>query len=142
VTSSSSPFASEAAQRLGDVRAVDVRDEVHVQIGLPVRPQRFGHHHRTEIRAADADVDDVRDRLAGVALPRAAAQPLGERAHRAEHAIDVGHHIPAVDEDRSIASVAQRGVQHGPALGAVDLGAGKHLVAPALDVLLLRERDQ
>ena len=39
--------------------------------------QRLVGHHRPEVRAADADVDDVADPLAGVAGPVAAAHPLG-----------------------------------------------------------------
>ena len=56
--------------------------------------------------------------------------------------VDLGHHVLAVDEDRPVRAVAQRDVQHGAVLGAVDLLAGEHLVAPALDVGLLREREQ
>ena len=53
----------EVSHGLGEVRRVDVRDEVRAEVLLPVRAQRLGHHHRAEIRAADADVDDVGDRL-------------------------------------------------------------------------------
>ncbi len=49
-------------QRLGDVRAVDVGDEVDVQTGLAVGLERLGGHDRPEVGAADADVDDVGDR--------------------------------------------------------------------------------
>ena len=77
----------DALERLGDVRAVDVRHEVRSRMPrLPVRAQRLGDHHRAEVGAADADVDDVGDRLAGVALPRAAAHAVGELAHLREHA--------------------------------------------------------
>ena len=124
------------------MRAVDVRHEVRAQAVLPVRPQRLGHHHRTEVGAADADVDHVGDRLAGRALPRARAEPVGEPAHLREHRVDLRHHVDAVDEDRPVAAVAQRGVEHGPVLGAVDLVAGEHPVAPAGDVGLLGEREQ
>ena len=51
----------DGPQRLGEVRAVDVRDEVQPRTLAGVRRQRFGDHRRPEVRAADADVDDVGD---------------------------------------------------------------------------------
>ena len=41
-----------------------------------------------------------------------------------------------------VGAVAQGDVQHGAVLGGVDLLAGEHLVAPALDVLPAREVEQ
>jgi hypothetical protein len=62
--------SGSTAQHLGDVRAVDVRHEVDGQAGAEVRAQRLGDHDRPEVGAADADVDDVGDGLAGVRLSR------------------------------------------------------------------------
>ena len=45
-------------------------------LALAVVPQRLVGHDRPEVGAADADVDDVADALAGVALPRAAADAV------------------------------------------------------------------
>ena len=55
--------------------------------------QRLVGHHRAEVGAADADVDDVADRLAGVAGPRAAADALGEVGHPVEHLVDLGDDV-------------------------------------------------
>jgi hypothetical protein len=66
----------ERFQRLGDVGAVDVGDEMGVQALLRVGLERLGDHDRPEVGAADADVDEVGDRLAGVALPFAGADRL------------------------------------------------------------------
>ena len=41
--------------------------------------ERLVRHHRPEVGAADADVHDVADGLAGVALPLARPHPVGER---------------------------------------------------------------
>ena len=90
-----------------------------------------------EVRAADADVDDVGDRLAGVARPRAAADRLAELAHVREHRVHLRHHVLAVDEDRPVRAVAQRDVQDGAVLGGVDLLAAEHLLGPPLQVGLL-----
>jgi hypothetical protein len=40
------------------VRAVDVADEVGLDALDRVRHEGVGDHHRTEVGAADADVDD------------------------------------------------------------------------------------
>ena len=43
--------------------------------------QRLVGHARAEVGAADADVDDVADALAGVTGPRARSHPVGEVGH-------------------------------------------------------------
>ncbi len=45
------------------------------QVAVGVVAQRLVGHHRAEVGAADADVDDVADRLAGVAAPLARSGP-------------------------------------------------------------------
>ena len=76
-----------------DVGAVDVRDEVGAQSGVTERGERLGDHRRAEIAAADPDVDDVGDAVVG-------SDPIGERRHRVEHLVDVGHDVLAVGFDR------------------------------------------
>ena len=68
--------------------------------GIRVRLEGFVDHHRAEIRPADADVDDVRDLLAGDAAPLAGADPLGEGRHRVEHRLHVVVDILPVDDER------------------------------------------
>ena len=57
-------------QRLGQVGAVDVGDEVDIGAGL-VGLQGLGDHEGAEVGAADPDVDHIRDGFARVACPRA-----------------------------------------------------------------------
>ena len=104
--------------------------------------QRAVGHHRPEVGAADADVDDVGDRPPGRALPLAGADGVGERAHPVEHLVHLGDDVDAVDDERAFARHPQRHVQHGAVLGDVDLLAGEHRVAPLGDAGLLRERDE
>ena len=118
----------EIARRLGEVGAVDVGDEAERQVAIAVELERLVGHHRAEVGAADADVDDVADALAGVALPVAAADAVGEGRHLVEHGVHVGHDVLAVDDDRRAARRAQRDVQHGAVLGDVDLVAAEHRV--------------
>ncbi|MDT4868385.1 hypothetical protein FQZ97_1033450 [compost metagenome] len=57
-------------QRVGNVCAVDVRDIMRTW-AIVVRRKCDRCHDRTEIRAADTDIDDVGDLLAGRTLDRA-----------------------------------------------------------------------
>ena len=105
-------------------------------------PERLVGHDRPEIRTADADVDDVADPLAGGARPGAAAHAMREVRHPVEHGVHVGHHVPAVDQDRGVARGAQRHVQHGAFLRHVDLLAPEHRVDPGAQAGLHGEADQ
>ncbi|CCK16170.1 hypothetical protein BN136_2180 [Cronobacter universalis NCTC 9529] len=118
-------FRVHLFQHFGDVGAIDVGDKVHVEV-IFVRAQGFGHHERAEVRAADTDVHHVSDRLAGIAFPFAGDNGFGEFFHLLQHGVHFRHHIFAVHQDRRIAAVAQRDVQHGAVFGAVDLLAGEH----------------
>ncbi len=89
-------------------------------------PQCFVGHHRPQIGAADADVDDIADRLAGVPLPVAAADAVAEVGHLVEHGMHLRHHIHAVHHDGLRLRGAQGSVQDGALLGDVDLVAPKH----------------
>ncbi len=99
-------------------------------------------HLRAQIRAADADIDDVRDRLAGVAQPFAAAHCVGEGLDAIEHGVDVGVDVHAIDHVRRAARGAQGGVQHGAAFGVVDARAQEHRIAPRFDAALARQLHQ
>ena len=50
--------------------------------------QRLVGHHRPQVGAADADVHDVANPLAGVAFPLAAPNTFGEVRHPVEHFVD------------------------------------------------------
>ena len=81
----------EPGQGRGGVGRVDVADEPALEAVLAVRLERLVGHHRPEVGAADADVDDRADPLAGDAGPRAGADLVGEvvdpaRARRARRA--------------------------------------------------------
>ena len=116
----------EVANRLGEIRAVDVGDEAEGHGPLAIVLQRLIGHDRPEIRAADADIDDVADALSGMPFPAAAAQPVGEIRHLVENLMDVGNHVPAIDLDRSAARRAQRHMEHGAPLRDIDAVAAIH----------------
>ena len=118
----------EVGGLLREVGRVDVRDEPRLDAGVRVGLERLVDHHGAEVRAADADVDDVRHPLAGHARPLAAAHALGERGHPLEHGLHVGVDILPVDDERGLRAgrSAQRGVQDGAILGRVDVLAREH----------------
>ena len=119
----------QVAHRLVQIGAVDVGHEADRQVAVGEGAQRLVRHRRAEVGAADADVDDVLDALAGVAGPLARADPVGEGGHLVED----GVHARARRSRRRPRSTAsrgraQRGVQHRAVLGDVDLLAAEHRV--------------
>ena len=105
-------------------------------------PQSLVRHHRPQVGPADADIDDVADRLAGVALPLPIAHPGGEVGHLVEHGVDLGHDIFAVHDDGLPFGGAQGNVQDGPLLRDVDLLAPEHGIDASPQAGLLRQLQQ
>ena len=132
----------EAAQRVRDVGAVDVRNEMRVQLQRRIGRQRARGHRRPEVGAADADIDDVGHRLAERAADAALAHILGERQHFRALGCDVGRDVSPVDEDGLRCQVAQRGVKRRASFRRIDDLAAEHRVALGLDLGRLGERDQ
>ena len=133
-------FGADDEQRLGGVEVaggldqcsgVHVGDKAAAQIALAVVAQGLVGHDRAEVRAADADIDDVANALAAVAPPFAAAQCAGQRLHAIQHGMHFGDDILSVHEHLHLLRGAQCCVQRGALLGGVDGVAPEHRV-PAL----------
>ena len=120
----------QIVHRFGEIAAVDVRNESERAAAIAVKLQRLVGHHRPKIAAADADVDDVFNRLAGVAAPLVVAHPIRKVGHLIEHRMHLRHHVFAIDHNFFAPQRSQRHVQHGAAFGDVDFFAGKHGVDP------------
>ena len=88
--------------------------------------ERLVRHHRTEVRSADTDVDDIANALARMAFPRSAPHPIAEISHLVEHSMDRGHHILTVYDDGGSARGAQGDMQHGSFFRDIDLLAPEH----------------
>jgi hypothetical protein len=131
----------EPEDLLGDVVGVDVGDETGLDAGVRVGLERLVDHDRAEVGAADADVDDGLDALAGDAGPPAGADVVGEGVDAVERLAHVLHAVlVAVEYGAGVGGgLAQRGVEHGAVLGGVDVRAAHHEVAVALHVALARE---
>ena len=65
----SAAFRIQILENLGDMRAVDVGHEMETHADRVIGGQRFDGHGRAQIRAADADIDDVGDRIGPCAFP-------------------------------------------------------------------------
>ncbi len=122
----------EVRRLLRHVGRVDVRDEPRLDPGGRVGAQRLVHHDGAEVGTADADVDDVRDLLAGHTDPLPRPHAVGEGIHRVENRVHVGIDILTIDDERGglTCRAAQRRVQHRAVLRGVQVHAGKHLGEP------------
>ncbi len=87
--------------------------------------QRLRRHHDPEIRAADADVDDVGEARAGEAEDAPLVHSSDELAHPGELGAHLGHHVLPVRQHRPVRPVAQRHVHGGAAFGVVHGLAGE-----------------
>ena len=99
-------------------------------------------HHWAEVGAADADVDDVANALAGVPLPRAASHAVGKIGHPVEYGVDLRHHVLAVHDYRCTARGSQGHMQNGPVFRQVDLVSPEHGVDTFAQTGLLGEATQ
>ncbi len=74
-------FRIDQRQHRIQIVAIDVGDEMHAQARMGKCAQRAAHHLGPQIGAADADIDDIGDRLAAMAGPVAGAHPIGKAVH-------------------------------------------------------------
>ncbi len=132
----------EIVYRFDKIGAIHVGHEAEGHRAVAIVAQRFVGHHRAQVGAADADVDDVADALAGVALPCAAANAIGKICHLVEHGVDLRHHVLAVHANGFASRRAQRHMQNRPLLRDVDLLAVKHGFDARLQSGLLGQVDE
>src|ERR1700729_1465895 len=78
----------QVSHRFGKVGSINVGDKSKSNISLTVILERLIRHHRSKIRTADSDVDDIANSLTGVPLPRTAANAICKSGHLVEHSMD------------------------------------------------------
>ena len=116
----------EVARRLGEVGAIDVRDEAEGQVALAV--MRSASYAITGPRSEPPIpiLIDVADRACRYGPVHAPLRTRFEKcAIRSSTACTCRHDVLAVDEDRRVARRAQRDVQHGALFGDVDFLAAR-----------------
>ena len=102
-----------------EIGSVHVGDEAERHVALAVVAQRLVRHHRAEVGAADADVDDVANAPAAVTGPLAAAHALATNAAmRSSTACTSGTTFLPSTRMRSLRRRAQGDVQHRALLGS------------------------
>ena len=108
-----------------ELGAVDVGHAVKAHFLVPVGPECPCGHHGAQVRAADADVHDIREALAGMAADLLRLNALDEVLDAIEHFPHVRH---AVDFERDLVRHlgAQCRVQDRAVLGDVDFLAREH----------------
>jgi len=99
-------------------------------------------HRGSEVRTADADVDDVGHGLAQRAAKAALANVCGEREHFRAHRGDLGRDVLSIDENRLFGEIAQRGMQRRAFFGRIHDVAAKHRVALGFDLSRLGQGNQ
>ena len=92
---------------------------------IAIPPHRFRRHDDAEVRAADADVDHVRESRAGEAENPALVHPGHELAHLRQLRANLRHDVMAVGKHRAIGAIAQRHVHGCAAFRVVDPLAGE-----------------
>ena len=132
----------EVVGGFGEVGAVHIGDEAEGERAVGVVAQGLVSHHGTEVRAADADIDDVFDALAGVAFPFARADAVGKLRHPVKHGMHLWNDINAIDFNRCRAWSAEGCVEHGAVLGDVDLVTTEHGIDLAAQIGGVREIDE
>ena len=82
---------------LARVGGINVRDKAALQALLHVGLEGLVRHDGTQIRAADADVDDRLNGLTGDAHPLARTDAASESVNLVQHSMHVGDRVLAVD---------------------------------------------
>ncbi|MNV40346.1 hypothetical protein D3C71_1319480 [compost metagenome] len=116
----------QRGQRALHGRAIHVGDEMHAEARTTDRAQRVGHQARAQVRAADADADDIGD--AGL------FQRGDQRTHLRAHLRGRGKGVAGHRGTGKVA--AQRGVQRGAAFGQVDRFTAEQALEAAGDIAL------
>jgi hypothetical protein len=132
----------QIARRFDKIGAIDIGHEVERHGAVAVVLERLIRHHRPEIGAANADIDDVADALSGVSLPLAAADAVGKVGHLVEHGVNLGYDVLAVDDDGRASRCTQRDMQDRTIFGNVDFLAPEHRVDSLAQPGLLGELDE
>ena len=102
----------------------------------------ISYRSHLQVGTANADVDDGVNLLAGVALPLAAADLLGEFLDVLENVVDALDNALAVDLHLLVGGVAKSNVVDGAVFCEVDLLTSEHVIAELLETSLLGKLDE
>ena len=129
----------EVTDRFGKIGAINVGDKTESHGSIAVVLERLVGHDRTQVRAADADVNHIADALAGVSLPITTSHAVGKIRHPVEHGMDFRHHVLSVNDNGFVSRRAQSDVQDCALLGDVDFLAAEHGIDACSQARLFRQ---
>ena len=115
---------------------VNVGDEAALQAVLDVGLEGLIGRHGAKIGAANANVNDSTNRLAGDPLPLTRTHLSREGVNLVEHLMNIGNGVLAVNMQLVSAGATQRGMEDGAVLSNVDVLTGIHCVTTLGDVSL------
>ena len=118
----------EIACCLGKIGTVDIGNKAESQVALGVVAQGLVGHHWAQIGPADADIDHIADRFAGIAFPVSAAHAVREVSHLVQDGMDQRHDVYSIYENLLLFRSSQSDMQDCPLLGNVDLFPAKHRI--------------
>src|SRR5690242_16431712 len=90
----------EIAHGFYKVRAIDIGDEAEDHGAFAVKLESHVSHHRTKIGPADANVDDVANAFAGMALPFAPTHAIGKVRHLVQNGMDLWDYVFTIHDYR------------------------------------------
>ena len=85
---------------LEKVGAIHVGNEAAGQGPVTIMPQCLVGHHRSEIGAANPNINNIADAFTGVPNPITPADAVREVRHFVKHCMNFGYRIFAVDQKR------------------------------------------
>jgi hypothetical protein len=131
----------QALEHAGQFSPVDVRDKVKTLALCRKFGQRQHRHLRPQVRAANADVDDVGDGLIAAQLLR-----IGQHGFqsRLDFSLRVGDFVDDCLRRQVVGNwrISQQEMHHGTVFRVVDGFSGKHRVALRLHSTLARQLQQ
>ncbi len=111
-----------------EVCAVNVGNEAKGEIAITVVLQGFVGHDRTEIGAADANIDDVANALASVTFPGAGTNAVTKGRHFIEYGMHIGDDVFPVNENSGVFGCAQCNMKDRAIFGDVDFVTAEHRI--------------
>lgn len=122
--------------------SVNIGYKVSSKARLGIWLQSLGDHDWTEIRASNADIDNVCDGLAGVSLPFARSDSFREFFHVCEDLVDRTDDILTVVLEWTVSRVAKCWVKDCTVFRDVDVLTVEELVPKGLDACFFGEGNE
>ena len=121
-------FRINSVQNLCASRPVNIRNKIAVNVFCPILAQSLNRHHRPQIRAADTDIDNIRQFFAGITFKLAQSDSLGKTAHFGQDLINFRHNVLTVHINRRISPVSESRMQNRTVLRKINPLAFKHIL--------------